>query len=155
VLGNGIYVCIRMHQNATLKVAELNTRARVLVLTNVMSGPENPESRSRILCPLDWHWQYISPPASYRVRLITLAASPNSASRHACLSTKSLTLLPYSLFVCHFLTFIHFHSLFLLFVHVLYTHTVYICSASRYSGIAVATNTACHTKLFEFDISYY
>jgi uncharacterized protein YraI len=38
-----------------LKVAELNTRARVLSPTNVRSGPQNPESCSRILCPLNWH----------------------------------------------------------------------------------------------------
>jgi hypothetical protein len=65
------HLCLR--QLATLKAAELNTSATVLFLTNVRSGPQNPESRSRILCPLDWNWQWC-PPASQRVRLITLAA---------------------------------------------------------------------------------
>jgi hypothetical protein len=64
-------LCLR--QTATLKATELNTSATVLFLTNVRSGPQNPESRSRILCPLNWNWQRC-PPASQRVRLITLAA---------------------------------------------------------------------------------
>jgi hypothetical protein len=57
------------------------------------------------------------------------------------------------------ISFSHFHSLSFFFssfcTHTLNTYCIYFCSASCYGGFAVATNTACRTELFEFDISYY
>jgi hypothetical protein len=65
VLGNGIYVCTRMYQNAIFQGCWVEHPCKgVLSSTNVRSGPQNPESCLRILCQLDWHWQYICPPAS-------------------------------------------------------------------------------------------
>jgi hypothetical protein len=151
---NKIRCCATASMSASacyLKAAELNTSATVLFLTNVRSGPQNPESRSRNLCPLNWHWQRC-PPASLRVHLITLAAffilrrnTPFSPQKNL-LSSHCLSF--------HLLTFIPFHSSFLLFVNVLYTYCIY-CSASCYGGFAITTITACRTELLKFDIRYY
>jgi hypothetical protein len=53
--------------------SELNTSATVFSLTNARSSSQSPESNK--LCPLNWHWANMPPPASLRVCLITLAAS--------------------------------------------------------------------------------
>jgi hypothetical protein len=151
---NKIRCCATASMSASacyLKAAELNTSATVLFLTNLRSGPQNPESRSRNLCPLDWHWQQC-PPASLRVPLIMLAAF--FISRRDTPVSPKINLLPSPCLFFHLLTFIPFHSSFLLFVNVLYTYCIY-CSASCYGGIAIATITACCTKLLKFDILCY
>ncbi len=153
MLGNGIYVTASMFK---VKVAELDPRARASSLTNVRSGPQSPESHLRHL------------PARLALTIYKSTSVVTSASYHVsgfpqfCFVTRSslneISPPPSVLSVClsfYFLTSIHFHSSFLLYVHVLYTRTVYIYSASCYGGVAVATNTACCNELFEFDISYY
>jgi hypothetical protein len=120
--------------------AELNTSATVFSLTKARSGPQSPESNK--LCPLNWHWATMPPPASLRVHLITLAAS------FFCIATPCLPNVCLSVF--HSLTFIPFCSL----SSLRYKHPVYKHSASCYGGFADAAILACRTELFEFDIRY-
>jgi hypothetical protein len=120
--------------------AELNTSAKVFSLSNARSGPQSPESNK--LCPLNWHWATMPPPALLRVRLFTLAAS------FFCIATPCLV---FQMSVFHSLTFIPFCSL----SSLGYKHPVYNHSASCYGGFADAAMLACRIELFEFDIRYY
>jgi hypothetical protein len=149
MLGNGIYtfdsfrVKIRYwKRNLSILFcfqldAELNTSATVFSLTNARSGPQSPESNK--LCPLNWHWATMPPPASLQRRLIVLAV-PSSASRYPV----------FQMSVFHSLTFIPFCSL----SSLCNKHPVYKHCASCYGGFADAAILACCTELFEFDIRY-
>jgi hypothetical protein len=84
-----------------LKAAELNTSATVLFLTNVRSGPQNPESRSRNLCPLNWHWQRCPP--ALAAFFILRCDTPVSSQKISFLPTVCLFISSLSFpFILHF-----------------------------------------------------
>jgi hypothetical protein len=112
MLSNGIYVSASMLK---VKVAELDIRARVSSPTNVRSGPQSPESRSRPL------------PARLALTIYKSTSVVTSASYHiSCfpqmlLDTRNCPRISQNvfpeLFIFHF---IPFHSSFLT-VHAVHT----------------------------------